>query len=297
MPNKRTPPQNNFTYTWSDELAEMPDDAIVKVTRFTRHAEAVTVKNNRKGIEALQNNRRISSTQYVDADGVIHDYECKGKERSVDSVKESIKKIRSLIQYNFLDFELWHVTLTYAEHEYDFKKAANDFVLFFGRLETHYRQYKLEYLRIIEAHDNGAWHTHVLMKTADPKIQLRLSAAEIEQVWGKGSVKARQVGSVDEMIKYFGTVHREIKQDGHKLSKTEQKQLRWHYYPPKERIYAKSNGIKTPPTDKIEKDELQEYLQEYGYKTTSNSQSSLVVTDTETGKQLNTINYETFIKE
>lgn len=285
--------KNNTGYTWSNKLSDMPDTAKVKVTMYKDHADTVTTKNNPAGIAALQEHKRISKTEYVDNDGEIHEY----KNNEVRDLKDSIKKIRKYIAHNFTDFECWHVTLTYAEQTFDFGQAAHDCELFLGRLATRYKNYAFEYFRIIEPHANGAWHIHILVKSATDDTQLKLSSAVITEVWGLGNATARQVGAIQEMINYFGTVHTHIKQDGHKLSKTEQKQLRWHYYPKRKRIYARSNGIEEPPEDDTTTDKLLDCLSEHGYDTNSSSQSSLYISDTETGVILNTINYQRFNKK
>lgn len=285
--------KDNTGYTWSNKLSDMPDGSKVKVTMYKDHADTVTTKNNPAGIAALQNHKRISKTEYVDNDGEIREY----KSNESRNLKDSIKKIRKYIEHNFTDFECWHITLTYAEQTFDFGQAANDCKSFLDDLEKHYKEYFFEYLRIIEPHANGAWHIHILVKSATDDTQLKLSAAVITDIWGKGNATARQVGAIQEMINYFGTVHTHIKQDGHKLSKTERKQLRWHYYPKRKRIYARSNGIEEPPEDDTTTDKLLDYLSEHGYDTNSSNQSSLCVSDTETGVILNTINYQRFNKK
>lgn len=284
--------ENNTGYTWSNKLSDIPDKSKVKVTMYNGYADTVTTKNNPAGIAALQERKRISKTEYVDSVGEIHEY----KSSEGRDLKDTIKKIRKYIEYNFIDFECWHITLTYAEQEFNYAKAAHDCELFLGRLATRYKKYAFEYFRIIEPHANGAWHIHILVKSATEDIQIKLSASVITEVWGKGNATARQVGAIQEMINYFGTVHTHIKQNGHKLSKTEKKQLRWHYYPKRVRIYAKSNGIEEPPEDDTTTDELSDYLSEHGYDTNSSSQSSLYISDTETGVILNTINYQRFNK-
>lgn len=205
--------ENNTGYTWSNKLSDMPDGSKVKVTMYKDHADTVTTKNNPAGIAALQNHKRISKTEYVDNDGEVHEY----KSNESRDLKDSIKKIRKYIAHNFTDFECWHITLTYAEQTFDFGQAAHDCELFLGRLATRYKEYAFEYFRIIEPHANGAWHIHILVKSATNDIQLKLSSAVITEVWGLGNATARQVGAIQEMINYFGTVHTHIKQDGHKL--------------------------------------------------------------------------------
>lgn len=237
--------KNKTDYTWSNTLADMPDTAKVKVTMYKNYADTVTTKSNPAGTAALRNARRISKTQYVDSDGEIHEY----KTSEVRDLKDTIKKIRKYIENNFTDFECWHIALTYAEQNFDFRQAADDCKSFLGRLATRYKEYSFEYLRIIEPHANGAWHIHILVKSAVENIQLKLSETVITEVWGNGNATARQVGKIQEMINYFGTVHSHIKSDGHKLSKTEIKQLRWHFYSKRVRIQAKSNGIVEPPED------------------------------------------------
>lgn len=288
---------DKITYTWSDELADMPDTANVKVTLYNDYADTITYNNNSSGTEALQNNRRISATQYVDDNGEIHDYDYSRKNRSIESTKESIKKIRKYIVYNFNDFECWHITLTYKIQEFDFTKAARDCDLFLDRLATRYNEYKIEYLRVIEPHKNGAWHIHILVKSSIEGVHIKLSNSVISKIWGLGNTTANQVYSVDNIAAYLGTAHSEIKNTAHKLSKTEQKQLRWRYYPKGERIYTKSNGIKSPPSSKMSNSELSAYLSEQGYDIQSDTQSSLRVSDAETGAIINTVNYQTFQKK
>ena len=198
----------------------------------TDKLDVVTSNANKKGDSPLTKIKRISKDSYINLiTGEVSEYKRTGsKGDNFAAIKSSISKIRELILNNFTAFEGFLITLTYDKPVMDFNIATKDFVKFFDRLKYHYSNYKFEYLRIIEPHENGAWHIHVIVKSGIENQQIRFNQDDIIKVWSGGSIKISQITDVDGLARYFGTCHNKRHNTG-VMSKTMQKQSRWHYYP------------------------------------------------------------------
>jgi len=278
----------------------MAKTATTKITLFKDRARAKTYSSTSTG-KGFLTTTRISKEQFVDGDGVIRDYNKYDDRLHSDGISVSIKKVRDYIEYNFTAFDSWLITLTYTPQEFDFDKVVKDFEKFYNnRLTAYYMKYngyKFEYLRLIEPYENGAWHVHLLLKSAVEGEQLRLSADVIEKKWKHGEIRLTQIYNAEGLACYFGTVYNndDIK-DKNTLTKTMIKQLRWYHYPVERKIYTKSNGIKKPPGADTTEEEKKDVLQENGYETESYRDSSLLRTDAKTGETINGINYQNFKK-
>ena len=115
---------------------------------------------------------------------------------------------------------------------------------------------------------------------------------DIIKVWSGGSIKISQITDVDGLARYFGTCHNKRHNTG-VMSKTMQKQSRWHYYPANVKIFTKSKGIKYP--EKIDMPFLQTRKFLYDYVLSSEPTTYEIMSDDE--KLLNVVSYENYKKK
>ncbi len=271
------------------EALSLPQTAQAKVTIINNRAEVVSCQNANAG-QALTKCKRISKTQYIDtASGEVCEY--KPSQDNSIKIKTALKKVRWLIYNNFEEFESFFITLTYRTEMCDFQQAVKDFTQFYNKLSYKYRKRKLEYLRIIEPTEKGVWHIHMLIKDADDRL-FHMLASDIEGLWQHGSVELEQTYDINGLVMYLTTVYSSIDKNK-KLSKTQEKQLRWKYYPRDVRIYSKSKGIVEPASVRMTRYAVSEYLKEY--KRTDSM--ILEISDSETENIVNKIQYESYYKE
>ena len=204
-----------------------------------------------------------------------------------------MKNLRKLILNNFVEFESIFITLTYKDEMFDFTQAVQDYTKFFESLKKHYKHYNLKYLRIIEPTDKGNWHIHVLLKSAEKVDKFYISQETVQNIWKHGSVKVEQIHNIEGLANYFCTYSNDDKALPEKAKpKHVKKQERWKYYPYRARIFAKSNDIVYPKTVKAKRGQVDELLKDYKRV----SASTLTVKDSETGRVVNTVNYEHYKK-
>lgn len=255
----------------------------------------IVTSQNTTGQNALSMTKRISKSQYMRVDtGEVFDYNVSGqKADNTVSIKNSLKNLRKLILNNFIEFESFFVTLTYAEEMRDFDKAVIDYNKFYDNLKYHYRQYQLEYLRIIEPTESGTWHIHVLVKSALCVERFVIRQEDVQILWKYGSSKVEQVYNVQGLAAYFCTYHNKKSLANMRKSKSKVKQGRWKYYPRRAKIYTKSKGIVYPDSVKVTREQAEEFLDGY----VRVRESSITVSDIVTGNIINRVNYEHYEKE
>ena len=226
--------------------------------------------------------------------GEVFDYNI--SEQKVDntiSIKNSLNRLRKLIQSNFINFESFFVTLTYAEEMHDFDKAVDDFRKFYDNLKYHYKHYRLEYIRIIEPTEKGVWHIHLLLKSALDEEKFIIRQEDIQALWKYGSAKVEQIYNINGLANYFCTCHSEKSMKNMRKSKSKEKQARWKYYPLGARIYTKSKGIVYPSIIDTIRGNADRFLSGY----IDNGKSSYKLANVEGDNIINRVNYEHFRKE
>ena len=278
----------------SGEYSPLDTDSNSKIIFLPDSAEVVTAKNS-GGSTALSGIKRISKDEYVKVEtGEVFKYNTNAnKTDNTVSIKKSLKNLRKLILNNFVEFESIFITLTYKDEMFDFAQAVQDYTKFFESLKKHYKHYNLKYLRIIEPTDKGNWHIHVLLKSAEKVDKFYISQEKVQSIWKHGSVKVEQIHNIEGLANYFCTYSNDDKALPEKAKpKHVKKQERWKYYPYRARIFAKSNDIVYPKTAKAKRGQVDELLKDYKRV----SASTLTVKDSETGRVVNTVNYEHYKK-
>jgi len=188
------------------------------------------------------------------------------RSQNVDKLRITFKKIRQIINYNFmgLNNEL-AFTLTYAENMNDCKRLYYDFDKFFKRLRYHYGK-DIDYFNVVEPQGRGAWHCHVLLRF-NSVSEIYIPNSKIAEFWGQGFVTVKAMRKdVDNLgaylSAYLGDVelndnidYDTIKNKSQYEIKTvdvdgQQKRFlkgaRLCLYPTGMNIYRKSRGIKDP---------------------------------------------------
>lgn len=238
----------------------------VKVKKMNSIIEVVHLKNYTLG--GLDNVVRLNKNEYMLRDtGEIKEYKkSKNRGQNIASLKKTFKKIRDLINANFVGAanEL-HITLTYKENMRDAKKLYDDFRKFMQRFRYRYN-YDVDYISVVEPQRRGAWHCHLLLRF-NGLDKIYIHNDEICSLWGHGFTKTKGLEGVDNIGAYLsayladvemtGETIRDMYMNGYRdievkevevegLTKKYIKGGRLHYYPPGMNIYRKSKGIKFP---------------------------------------------------
>lgn len=137
-------------------------------------------------------------------DGEIH--EVAGKEspmRNRRSLKRIFKELRQLITHNYKGgtSELF-VTLTYAQQTNDHKQVHNDFKNFWKRLKRTVPEVDLSYISIVEPHETGMFHIHLLLR-ANNFEYLFIPNELMAETWGLGFTQTERLEDVDNVGAYF----------------------------------------------------------------------------------------------
>jgi len=219
------------------------------------------------------------------------------RSQNVDKLRITFKKIRQIINYNFIgaDNEL-AFTLTYADNMTDPKILYDDFRKFFQRLR--YKHGKdIDYFSVVEPQGRGAWHCHVLLRF-NTLSKIYIPNSEIADMWGQGFVTVKAIRKdVDNLgaylSAYLGDVEidrnldlssvsgnyeiKTIEVDG--VEKRFLKGARLCLYPTGMNIYRKSRGIKDPESIMIPYGDIKKIV---GTTTPNYSSDTLIVDDNNT---------------
>lgn len=165
--------------------------------------------NNILEVKCVSNNynplldfKKISKNNYVNiSTGELFQYKQSVNRRdNVSSLKRTFKKIRDLINNNFIggQNEL-HIVLTYAENMTDTKRLYRDFEVFIKRFKRRYKDLDFDYLTIVEPQGRGAWHHHLLLRVNN-KSCVFIPSNVLSELWGNGFVKVRSLYNLTDNI-------------------------------------------------------------------------------------------------
>ena len=282
----------------------------VKVKKMNSIIEVMHIKNDSLG--GLANVVKISKDKYIIvATGEVREYKkSENRGQNIESLKRTFKKIRDLINNNFVGAanEL-HVTLTYAENMRDTKKLYEDFDKFIKRFRYRFKN-DIDYMSVVEPQGRGAWHIHLLLRF-NGLDSIYIPDAEICSLWGHGFTKTKSLKGVDNigayLSAYLGDVEmtpetirdmfinrhgqveiKEVEVEG--IKKKFIKGGRLHYYPPGMNIYRKSKGIRFPDERYMKFSEIKK---EVGSAKPTFSRT-VVIRDDSTNRVLNEITYQNY---
>lgn len=247
----------------------IPSDSLVTVTKMNHIVEVQHMdKMNRRA-----NIRKLDKDRYIDlTTGEIREFEhSENRQQNYNSLRQTFKKIRYLINTNFQgESNELHVTLTYDPKKMnavdlrDTKKLYTNFNKFIKRLKYHFKDTStVDYISVVEPHESGVWHCHVLMRFNDVD-NIFIPNKTMADLWGLGFVKIKALKDVDNIGAYLSayltdvelteeSVHALIDEKREVVIKQvdgkEKKFIkggRLHMYPPGMNLYRKSKGIMQP---------------------------------------------------
>ena len=192
----------------------------------------------------LSNYRKIKGGKMVDLrTGEI--IECKAsdsREDNIISLKKTISRLRDLINCNFFgaDNELF-ITLTYKENMTDVKRLYKDYDKFYKKLKYRFKDIEFRYISVIEPHERGAWHVHLLLKALNKDYLFIDNDSVISKLWGHGFTKTKRLRGVDNVGAYLSSYLTDVFSE-----KGKKKGARLYLYPAGVNIYRCSRNCKRP---------------------------------------------------
>lgn len=250
-------------------IESYPTDAKSSVYEGLSTIEIITNMHPQNNLSCY---RRIDKKSFVDTStGELREYSIKSK--SVDKtawLRKSMTKLRRLIDCNFVcdDSELF-LTLTF-NGTITYQYARKSFSRFWERF--HYHHEDCGYVMIVEPHENGNWHLHVLVKCYSGEIFVHHS--ELSDLWRHGSVHVERIPFRD-----FGMY----------FSKRD-KLLRADFYPPNVKLFTASRSMTRPVAVSMSHDEAMNYVQ--GSQAAFYKKKPIYIGES----QVNTIIYEKYKK-
>lgn len=291
------------------EGKKIKNSTVVKVTKMNHVVEVMSVSSAVNGFENLL---RLSKTQYTNlTTGEVFEYNLsENRAQNMGGLKKSFKKIRNLINNNFVGgADELHLTLTYAENMTDNKQLYLDFDVFWRRFKRKYGM-DFEYLSVVEPQGRGAWHCHLLIKNTSGK-KLYLPNSEIRELWSQGWVTIKALKEVDNIGAYLSAYLADIEATNENIlscfehtnnvkfeikevkiegkSKSFIKGGRLHLYPPGMNLYRHSKGIIFPESESMTYFEAKKIVGD----ATPNYSRTVTIADND-GRVLNEIIYEQY---
>lgn len=211
--------------------------------------------------------KKLDKDTYVNIDtGEIKEFNhIETRQDSLNSLRQTFKKIRYLINNNFegRSNEL-HVTLTYAENMCDTKQLYTDLDKFVKRLKYKYKNVTtIDYMNVVEPQGRGAWHCHMLIRFNDLD-SVFIKNEELAKIWGHGFITIKSLKDVDNIGAYLSAYLTDVElseenlfdavSQGLEIKIVDDKKFvkggRLHMYPPGMNLYRKSKGIEFPERQK-----------------------------------------------
>ena len=213
--------------------------------------------------------KKISENEYlVLSTGKVKTFERSDfRSQNIGGLYRTFKKLRYLINNNFsgASNELF-ITLTYAPDSENWRPFVSDtkylakcFKAFQRRLVNQFGS--VEFIRVLEPHEDGHAHYHVLIKFLDHK-KIYIKNSLLNSIWSHGFVTVHSLKNVDNIGAYVSAYLTDIEltektawdlmNDGNKKEIIEKdgknyiKGGRVRYYPTGTQIYNKSKGIVEP---------------------------------------------------
>lgn len=191
----------------------IPDEAYVRVKVCGVQTEIMYSATHSKGSYA----RKVSKDSYVVIDkytGELSDeFEYKTTKtriENIQSVKDSLRKVRDLINTNCTDISKckW-LTLTYSDSMKDMSKLTFDFKNFHKRCRLRFGHY--EYIAVNEPQRNGNWHIHCILifnHTAP-----FMDNGEVKfKIWQQGNVDIHNIDNIDNISAYLTNYCQDIEE-------------------------------------------------------------------------------------
>lgn len=247
------------------DVVPIKDFQNVTVTRMAEHLVEVQYMARKN---TSNNIKKLSKDSYVDlSTGEIKDFKkTNNRSEGLNSLRQTFKKMRYLINHNFYGAtnELF-ICLTYRGdlQTNDHRKVGKDFDNFLKRLKRAYKDKStVEAVKVLEPHESGNWHMHVLLKF--PELdKIFIPSKELERIWGNGFVHIRSLKDVDNIGAYVSAYLADIEVPESNVKNLEShpdliekevdgkkkkflKGARLKFYPTGVNLFSKTKGIVYP---------------------------------------------------
>lgn len=172
---------------------------------------------------------------------------------NIKSLRVTMRKLRRLINANFegADNELF-ITLTYGEDMRDLRRLYCDFKKFYQKLKRRYKDVEFRYIYVVEPHESGKWHIHLLLKALNREYLFIDNDSVIWKLWGHGYTKTQRLHGVDNVGAYLSSYLTDLfDEDGRK-----HKGARLYLYPAGMNIYRCSRNCRKPEERIVEYGEV-----------------------------------------
>lgn len=220
--------------------------------------------NSKCPIKVLSGNRYL-----VKSTGEIFNFDktCTDRAYSYKSLKRTFRNLRYLINNNFFGRknELF-ITLTYGGKDRPLvcsegaKRFYTDFKVYIKGLRRDFG--KIEFINVVEPHEDGHLHAHVLLKFFDYDSIFIPNNVMQNIYWKHGFIKTSNLVGITNIGAYLSAYLTDVEvsdsvvgdciKNGEKIvvkeinGKKFVKGARLKYYPKKFNIYRRSRGIKEP---------------------------------------------------
>lgn len=188
----------NAKYVSATNQGDNVLDVVIQSFKPASHIKRISKKLYMKG-------KYDSEGNFITEGEVFEVSEKESPMRNRRSLRRIFKDLRQKIAHNFSGGlnELF-VTLTYRgeEQNNDPEKIHHDFKLFWQKLKRAYAEAGLSYITIVEPHETGRFHIHLLLR-ANNVDHLFIPFTEMEQLWGHGNVNIERLEEVDNVGAYF----------------------------------------------------------------------------------------------
>lgn len=251
-----------------EKTVDIQESHYVTVTDMGHLIEIQHMKKRNSAVHI----QKLDADRYLNlATGEICEFnKSENRSENVNSLRQTFKKLRYSINHNFKGNanELF-ITLTFAKDSYDEKMVSNDVKNFLKRLKYRYRaESTIDYINVIEPHQSGQFHAHVLLRFNDVK-KIYIPVLELKELWSHGRVDIKTLKNVDNIGAYLSAYLADIElteenvwqavEKGQQVVVKEvegQKKKfikggRLKYYPPGMNLFSTSRGIKYPDREEM----------------------------------------------
>lgn len=183
---------------------ELPKGHLAK---YTEAGDFLSVRYTERKV--LCHAKRISATQYKNMrTGEIRD--CvpltndEKKQIRKRTLRRTFDNLRAIIRENFSaeGKNQLFITLTFDNQTTNPKEVFTKFDRFMKRLKDKYKGiHKFECVSVVEPHESGAWHIHLLLLSVDADM-LYIADADFRAVWRNGITSTQRLKS-DDVGNYY----------------------------------------------------------------------------------------------
>jgi hypothetical protein len=196
-----------ITITKAEKARPIEPQETVRLTQMNHILEVLHMAVEPTGLMKI---KKLDKHHYLNLEtNEIHKYTVnENRSQSYDSLKATFKRLRHLINNNFVGAANEVVIgLTYTENMTDTKKLMTDFEQFWKRFKRKYEkeyQSTIDYLSVVEPQERGAWHIHLLVRFND-RDSVFLDPKDLKKLWGNSKIHpdCRRLEGVDNVGAYL----------------------------------------------------------------------------------------------